>query len=786
MEIAPDSNPPSDPLTQLCVACDAAIDIEDQDPLDLVSCPHCGAEVKVFSKVRHFDLMDVAGRGGMGVVYKAADTSLHRDVALKLLRKDHSKQSDFIKQLETEAAITASINHPHVVKVFSTGYDRGRFYIAMEMVSKGSLDDLIRIQGSVAELQALQVGVHIAKGLRAAHERGLIHRDVKPGNVLFSDAHTAKIVDFGLAIFMEDEESVRGEIWGTPYYVAPEKLDKKPEDFRSDIYSLGATLFHALAGRPPFEAETPSLVALKHLKSQPVSLQAFAPHVSGNTAYVINRTLLKDPSLRYQSYDDLIEHLEYALEQLEATAGRSGPQQKRVVLENAVQQKAMGWITLLTIAVIGFSAVAVLSLKNRAGLSLPGSGIKNDESIEKELGNLSNDGQRALQKLLEGEPEEAAREFHAIRTRGPLPETELKWAMVQEGLAELDAGRISDAQSIFRAMATRPRRPKATDDEKKLDTFFAELGSALASDEPVSPQNFNDVKMNQPEAFALLLYAMKNWHLDRLEDAATMFRQFRSIRPTSKYLWFSKLVPVASRYLDELSTFQMGIQKVKAAPTPEAKARAAAELIKFDGPLGERLKKELPEDVLLRARTIVPPIRTGGVYRIFNKKTNQALSVSEISTANGVRVQATHSKGGIHQLWRAADLGQGLFQFMAPQGRKALIAKEEASAEDKAQGVGVLAEAGKNQKWKVEGMNGGFYRITRLGSDNSLTVRDNEVDQPSPDTSSVIEAPFTGAPEQLWSFMPAQSLWINGQGKASGQFPVSGTQSGIPRRDPSP
>jgi hypothetical protein len=613
----------------------------------------------------------------------------------------------------------------------------------------------------------------------------LIHRDVKPGNVLFSDAHTANIVDFGLAIFMEDEESVRGEIWGTPYYVAPEKLDKKPEDFRSDIYSLGATLFHAIAGRPPFEAETPSLVALKHLKSQPVSLQAFAPHVSGNTAYVINRTLLKDPSLRYQSYDDLIEHLEYALEQLEATAGRTAPQQKRVVLENAVQQKAMVWITLLTIAVIGFSTVAILSLKNRAGISAPGSSETKDKLAEDELGNLSNDGQLALQKLLEGEPEEAAREFHAISKRGSLPETELKWAMLREGLAELDAGRMIDAQSIFKAMASRPPRPKATEDEKKLDAFFVELGSLLASDEPVSPEVFKDVKMNQPAAFALLLYGMKNWHMDRLEDAAAMFRQFRSIRPTSNYLWFRRLVPVASRYLDELSAFQLGIQKVNAAPTPEAKARAASELVKFDGPLGDRLRKEVPEDVLLRARTIVPPIRSGGLYRIFNKKTNQVLSVSQISVSNGMRVQAANSNAGMHQLWRAADLGHGLFQFMAPQGRKALIATE-ASAEDKAQRVQILAEAGKNQKWKVEGVNGGFYKITRLGSENSLTVRENELEKPSPETSSVTEAPFTGAPEQLWSFTPAQSQWVNGQGKASGQSPVSAAQNGLPRRDQSP
>jgi serine/threonine protein kinase len=145
----------------------------------------------------------------------------------------------------------------------------------MELVDKGSLDDLIRIQGRVAERQVLEVAIQMARGLQAAHQHGLIHRDVKPGNILFLDGNTAKIVDFGLAIFLAQEEALRGEIWGTPYYVAPEKLDHQPEDFRSDMYSLGGTLFHALAGRPPFEAETASLVAWKHLKQQPVSFADF-------------------------------------------------------------------------------------------------------------------------------------------------------------------------------------------------------------------------------------------------------------------------------------------------------------------------------------------------------------------------------------------------------------------------------------------------------------------------------------------------------------------------------
>ena len=331
--------------------CEALIDISEQEPLSVVACPTCGAELNVKGCINQFELIDIAGRGGMGVVYKAYDAKLDRHVALKLLRTEHSNQKDLISELEREAAVTASINHPHVVKVFSTGVDAGRFYLVMELVDQGSLDDLIRAHGRVEEAQILEIAPQLAEGLRAAQQHGLIHRDVKPGNILFAGARNAKIVDFGLAIFMTQEESVRGEIWGTPYYVAPEKLDKKPEDFRSDIYSLGASLFHALAGRPPFEAENASLVALKHLKSEPVSLQAFAPHISSATAYIINRTLLKDPDQRYQSYDELIEHFTYAREQLKVA--RTTPvAQKRVVLEGEENQKAWGLVTAGMIAAI--------------------------------------------------------------------------------------------------------------------------------------------------------------------------------------------------------------------------------------------------------------------------------------------------------------------------------------------------------------------------------------------------------------------------------------------------
>ena len=317
----------------------------------------------------HFSIVETLGQGGMGTVYKALDRNLNRMVALKLLRKELSADEDYIAKLEDEARITASINHPYVVKVFTYGSDHGQYYIAMELVDKGSLDDLMQLQGRVSELQVLNVGLQVASGLQAAHNAGLIHRDVKPGNILFADAHTAKITDFGLALLAEQEAESRGEIWGTPYYIAPEKLNNQPEDFRSDIYSLGGTLFHAVAGRPPFEAESASLVALKHLKSKAVSLQAFAPDVSGETAYVINRMLHKDPGQRYASYGELLDHFKYAIDTLAANAAKPRAVKQRVVVESENQSNVAGILTLLLLVLLIGGAITAYFFRDRFGTS---------------------------------------------------------------------------------------------------------------------------------------------------------------------------------------------------------------------------------------------------------------------------------------------------------------------------------------------------------------------------------------------------------------------------------
>ncbi|HWB58947.1 MAG TPA: serine/threonine-protein kinase, partial [Chthoniobacteraceae bacterium] len=213
----PDDLPPSSPALQACPGCGAMIDISKEAPLSEVRCQACGTAMRARTQFNNFMLEAEIGIGGMGVVYRALDVNLNRLVALKVVLKEYSSDPAYHAKFEHEARITAQVNHPHVVKVYSFGSDHGQFYIAMELVDRGSLDELINHEGRIPEARALETGIQIAQGLNAALKRGLIHRDVKPGNILFADDHTAKIVDFGLALPMEHGAKHRkpgSEVWG--------------------------------------------------------------------------------------------------------------------------------------------------------------------------------------------------------------------------------------------------------------------------------------------------------------------------------------------------------------------------------------------------------------------------------------------------------------------------------------------------------------------------------------------------------------------------------------------
>ena len=302
--------------TTTCFSCGNTVDITDLEPGDGIACPYCNHEFFITRQCGGFLLERFLGSGGMGSVYLARDVALNRIVAVKVLKPNLVSNEKFIATFLREAEITASLNHPNIVQVYAFGQHDGDYYMVVENIPGGSLEDKIRTQGRITELEGIEIGLAVARGLQCALEKGLIHRDIKPGNILLTADNRAKVVDFGLSMAFDTTDHLDGEIWGTPFYISPEKLERVPEDFRSDLYSLGATLFHAISGRPPFNGSNPGEIALKHLTGNVVSLKAFVPDISDQTAYAISKALARQPDDRYESYADFIAQLEDAKRRL--------------------------------------------------------------------------------------------------------------------------------------------------------------------------------------------------------------------------------------------------------------------------------------------------------------------------------------------------------------------------------------------------------------------------------------------------------------------------------------
>jgi serine/threonine protein kinase len=253
----------------------------------------------------------------MGTVYLAKDSGLNRYVALKILRSDLGDDPSFSRKFLEEVEVTASLAHPNIIRVFTLGEQEGRLYLVMEHLDEPSLENRMDKQTKVSEREVLEIGIGIASALQFAHEEtGLIHRDIKPGNILFGRGNIPKLADFGLAAGARSALSQQDEIWGTPYYVSPERLLREPEDIRSDIYSLGATLYHAMAARPPFEAETAEEVAKRHISDRPPPLRSLCPDAQEQTVLTLDKCLAKKSSARWGSYTELLSQLADALRRL--------------------------------------------------------------------------------------------------------------------------------------------------------------------------------------------------------------------------------------------------------------------------------------------------------------------------------------------------------------------------------------------------------------------------------------------------------------------------------------
>ena len=300
-----------------CGGCGAKVFISgDLPPLSTTPCTKCGHPVMMPMRLRQFELRDAIASGGMGTVYRAFDLMLEREVAVKLMRKDLTEDAKVLESFYREARACAALNHTNIIHIYTFDEFEGQLYLVMELADRGSLDHRIEQQGRLSELHVLDIGSKVASALDIALKHNLLHRDIKPGNILFNAEGEPKLVDFGLARSTEADTEYDTAVWGTPYYIAPEKVKREREDFLSDMYSLAGTLYHALTGHVPFEAPTVEEVVAAHIHTPLTPPSQVIPEVTQPTSDALVIAMAKSPAERYRTYDDFRMAMEAARSQL--------------------------------------------------------------------------------------------------------------------------------------------------------------------------------------------------------------------------------------------------------------------------------------------------------------------------------------------------------------------------------------------------------------------------------------------------------------------------------------
>jgi serine/threonine protein kinase len=265
-----------------------------------------------------YELEGLVGTGGMSSVYKARDRLLERRVALKVLHPHHADDQDFVDRFRKEARSVAQLSHPNIVTVIDRGDDDGRQFIVFEYVDGENLKELVTREGPLPLGRALELALQVGRGLSFAHSHGLVHRDVKPQNVLMNGDDQAKVTDFGIARSIDVDVSVTqtGTVLGTSAYIAPEQASGGDITPQTDVYSLGVVLYELLTGEVPFPGESFVAVAMKHINDPAPSVLERRPDVPPRLAAAVDRALAKDPAERFASMDDFVAELSACLAEL--------------------------------------------------------------------------------------------------------------------------------------------------------------------------------------------------------------------------------------------------------------------------------------------------------------------------------------------------------------------------------------------------------------------------------------------------------------------------------------
>lgn len=307
---------------------------KDQDPLEFSD----DGEPFVLGRYR----LEKRLGGVMGIVYRGIDSETNTVVALKVLPKNLAQDRAFIERFKREVRATSALSHPNIVNIFDAGVEQGIFYLATEFVDGESLSQRLRRQGCLSEREGLRIGREIALGLAHAHSRNILHRDVKPENVIISKTEEVKLADLGLAKFLEDEQRITadGIAVGTPHYISPEQARALKEiDHRSDLYSLGATIFHVVTGYLPYEGDNGAEVMKRHVFEATPDPRLVKPELSKPTAELLLKLMAKNPVQRYQTAVELVEHIDELLKKM-CDSGEGGMTPSAIPASNQPLQQS--------------------------------------------------------------------------------------------------------------------------------------------------------------------------------------------------------------------------------------------------------------------------------------------------------------------------------------------------------------------------------------------------------------------------------------------------------------
>lgn len=253
-----------------------------------------------------YEMIKKIGGGGMAVVYLAKDVFLDRPVAVKVLREEYIGDQDYIRRFHKEAKSIASLSHPNIVNIYDFGINNDRAFLVMEYVEGQTLKDIIQKKGVLSTAETAEIGRQICLGVAEAHRKNIVHKDIKPHNILIEKSGNVKVADFGIAQAVDNNTITHSKgILGSAHYFSPEQAKGEAIDYKTDIYSIGVVLYEMVTGKVPFSGDNPVTVALKHIQAQPILPSKIVPDISPKLEHIILKAMAKDPSQRYNSADEM-------------------------------------------------------------------------------------------------------------------------------------------------------------------------------------------------------------------------------------------------------------------------------------------------------------------------------------------------------------------------------------------------------------------------------------------------------------------------------------------------